>query len=823
MKKQPTKRIQEKNTPTTSIPKNETNTDTSKTVFSVRQYLKTNFLEYYAAKPKNAWHKFITEPLATIKEEGLQGLNTTNHAFYRLTFAVLMVLMGVTLCICSMDVGINWDEPIHVGYAEDVHKFYSSFGKDTTVFDSKAGHVRFAMLYYGTSFDYAAYLFDTFLSPFDGIYESRHFLNALTGLTAILFTALIAQLYGGWRTANIAALLMFLTPFFFGHSLFNHKDVPFTMGVAMTIYYALLFVKQMPAPNIRVVVWLIISASITISVKIAGMIVFGYIGIFAAGVWLMEVKTKGWAEGFKLVPKYAFWLLIIFFFSYILGIFTWPYGIRAPFSNPFIALKEFSNFRFLITYELFEGNRINMENPPWYYIPKWILITAPLTLLFGALVGLLPIPAKLKQYPWEILLAMIFTFVFPIASVVYQNSTLYSSWRHLMFVFPPLVVVAAGGWDYLIGLPKQKILQGAVAICFLASFAPPIYWSIKNHPQEYIYFNELVGGIDGAYGKYETDYWCNSMRLASEWLVQNEPVKDKKTVVVANFEVTSAQYYINKYTDSVQVIWTRENEKYYKDWDYAFFGTRGMSAEKIKNTFPPKGTIHIIKADNTPLLAIVKREDKSLYEAHLARMKGDNESALFYAKKAVAYEPQNPEAQRMLAMVYMSLGENDSVVSAVKQCVTYDPDDFTAYTILGMAYNNQKDYKRAILAYNKAVALKINNSSAYQGLGRAYTELADFQNAMKYYELAVNYDNGQNPQIFFDAAYALVQQGLAFPQLKENRFRAAIQNWNTVIQMQPNNWSAYQNIAYAYQEIGQPEEAQKVMAVMQARMQGGQQ
>ena len=48
--------------------------------------------------------------------------------------------------------------------------------------------------------------------------------------------------------------------------------------------------------------------------------------------------------------------------------------------------------------------------------------------------------------------------------------------------------------------------------------AEPVGWTIRNHPHEYVYFNPLVGGLDGAFGNYETDYWGNSIRMASEWL-----------------------------------------------------------------------------------------------------------------------------------------------------------------------------------------------------------------------------------------------------------------------------------------------------------------
>jgi L-threonylcarbamoyladenylate synthase len=40
----------------------------------------------------------------------------------------------------------------------------------------------------------------------------------------------------------------------------------------------------------------------------------------------------------------------------------------------------------------------------------------------------------------------------------------------------------------------------------------------RLHPYEYVYFNELVGGLNGAQGNYEMDYWGASYSEASAWL-----------------------------------------------------------------------------------------------------------------------------------------------------------------------------------------------------------------------------------------------------------------------------------------------------------------
>jgi hypothetical protein len=41
---------------------------------------------------------------------------------------------------------------------------------------------------------------------------------------------------------------------------------------------------------------------------------------------------------------------------------------------------------------------------------------------------------------------------------------------------------------------------------------------VTLHPYQYVFFNQVVGGVSGADGHYETDYWGTSYREAVEQL-----------------------------------------------------------------------------------------------------------------------------------------------------------------------------------------------------------------------------------------------------------------------------------------------------------------
>ena len=67
-----------------------------------------------------------------------------------------------------------------------------------------------------------------------------------------------------------------------------------------------------------------------------------------------------------------------------------------------------------------------------------------------------------------------------------------------------------------------------------------IYPIIAYHPYQLSYFNELVGGIRGALGKYDMDYWAVSQKQAVEWVNANAP-KDAYINIVMSADTAGRQ------------------------------------------------------------------------------------------------------------------------------------------------------------------------------------------------------------------------------------------------------------------------------------------
>ena len=461
-------------------------------------------------------------------------------------YILLIVSLGILLPILSRDAGNSGDEDrFQIPQAKNVINYYATHGEDTTCMSFEN------LKYYGSSFDVIAeYIDDSF--HIDNISQTRHTLNAICGWITILMVGLIAYLFGGWRAAVFASILMFLSPRYLGHSFNNPKDVPFAAGVIMAIYGMALFFKQFPKVKWYTYLILIIAIGYSISIRIGGLILFGYFGLFGL-IYLIHsfaenkrqlklsnkknIAVADYISG-KMIGRMLVMGLGICVVGYFAGLLLWPYAMLSPIKNPMEAFSAMSSFDTALR-QLFEGSLQWSDVLPWYYTPKYIFMTIPIAVIVGLVLFFVCCWRKRENRFWEFF--VFFTFFFPVFWIVFTHANVYGGWRHAMFAYPPMVVAAGWGFDALVkwieekmGIEKKDNEDGACTVStkgIIVNIASvvvlavlligPIRHIIHNHPYEYVYFNELEGGIDKAYGNYEMDYYYHSTREASEWIIAN--------------------------------------------------------------------------------------------------------------------------------------------------------------------------------------------------------------------------------------------------------------------------------------------------------------
>jgi tetratricopeptide (TPR) repeat protein len=775
--------------------------------------LKTRIANYFSEK--RAF--FITEPLASLKDADQKG-NWWNgqHPFYRFIFAALCLLAFVIIPVLSFDYGITWDEYEDIGYFNEVLAYYTSFGEDRRCLDvagTLPGHevkkeLITHLVNYGPFVNLSSAFAYKFLSPF-GLYETRHLVVSFFAVIGLLFTGLLAKRLGNWQTGVIAFLFILFTPTIFGHGMNNQKDIPFMAFYVASLYYIIKFLEEMPLPTRGTWIKLAVCMGILMNIRVGGLIVFAYLLMFAGLLFLWNVYTKKHAFDGKNIWLYIVKLFKPIALGYAIGVIFWPAAIQDPLHHPFEALKNFEKFSLVHIYEIFEGKKYYMKDFPWYYEPKSMLITIPLFVLAGYALALILSAINFKKIQaWHIGI-LIFVTAFPVFYIIYKKSAVYSSWRHLLFAYPAIAVMAAIGWQNLIHAIKAKNLRWIPLVILLFGVGKVGAWMVKNHPYQYLYYNETVGGVKGAYGYYETDYWCQSPRAAIEWLLEHEKLKDtkKRVYVASNNESHSMSYFAEKQTDSITMVWTRDFEWEDNYWEYGIFTTRTLSHTQMKNGyFPPKGTIHQIMVDGVPIAAIVKRQSFDFYKGNKLKGKNQVDSALYYFERAMKYNPINEGPYREIGYLKMVQEKYQEAVPYLRKAIALCPENYNAYTFLGEIYLRQKLYDSSAYYFQKAVDYKVNMSYAWEGLGTIASYKNDHYTAKTKFIRSMEYGN-QNVNLFFNLGRTY--EMLSYPD-------SALMYYNYCTQINPNFPYSYRAMGDILTKQGNTQAAEQYLAKARA-------
>jgi tetratricopeptide (TPR) repeat protein len=361
---------------------------------------------------------------------------------------------------------------------------------------------------------------------------------------------------------------------------------------------------------------------------------------------------------------------------------------------------------------------------------------------------------KNLQHFWAFIL--FFSFAFPIFYIVYKHSNVYGGWRHAIFTYPTLVVAAGLGFNSLMNLFKNKYLKTGVAMLLVILTLHPVIHTFKNHPYEYVYFNELAGGVKGAYGKYELDYYVHSLKEASEWVKANAK-KDNlvtgKKIKVGAWITAPVQYYLRKDTAKFEVTFIRYYEKGNSDWDYAIFVNTGVNPAQLQNgSWPPANTIHTIDVDGKPICAILKRNDKSDMLGAQAMQINDTTNAIRYFNKALEAVPTNETALLNLTDVYTKMQKYDSADITIKRLLKFDPELDNALYSQTVIYFYKNDMENTLLTTKRILKNNVKYYMANYIAAYAYMQKNDSFSAIKSLEKLLEQNQGFKP------AYQLLSQ-----------------------------------------------------------------
>ena len=430
------------------------------------------------------------------------------HDPYRMATAGLVALLVAIVMLTFRDYGISNDEGVQQRYGELIIAYYASGMRDLSLF-----HLDNLYLY-GGLFDIIATLVAKVV-PLD-LYELRHLLCALAGVGGIAATGATARLIAGPRAGFIAALMLTLCGAWYG-AMFNHtKDIPFAAAMIAATYFLLRIARDLPKPHLRDVVMFGLLMGAALGIRAMGLLLPIYAGLAV----LMRVEWRG---GFATSGR--------------------P-GLRRPLDRGARAsvsawLPDHGRGLALVRGECVQSGARDHRLCGFSLSDRHAARRQGVRNGRGAALvrpGLsddqIAVDAsgerrararasrscprgrsrrRHRQRENSALIA--FTAAFPVLCNVVGHGPSFTGLRHFLFVVPPLAVLAGVGCDGLLArlgalapirrLRRRRGHCGDVDMeCGRSGAAASLRESL---------YNPLVGGLAGAAGRYETDYWVNML------------------------------------------------------------------------------------------------------------------------------------------------------------------------------------------------------------------------------------------------------------------------------------------------------------------------
>jgi len=638
----------------------------------------------------------------------------------------LIVVVTLVILNTFQSYGVTSDADSHVGYGRDIAKWYVSFFTDFSVFNSVNTWL------YGGFFDLTAH-FLSFILPFD-IYDTRHLYSAVIGILGVVAAYRIGCVLGGKRAGVLAAVCLILTPRYYGHAFNNTKDIPFAVFYLWGLYYLIRSLGGLPQITRSVWVKLGVVIGLTMAIRANGLVLFFYMGLF----WCIRLA---W-----MTPRLS-GLQVRQVLLQCVGVAGLAYGVLFPFWpwlqihpltglwDGFVMFASFSELHF----SFFEGHYVGSDAIPWYYAPKWLLLTLPEFVIAGLMFSGAWFLFLMRQkerddvviLQWGVLW---FGGVFPVFYGIVAGTPLYDGLRQMLFVMPPLVVLSAVGFDRCVSFVPQKQVRWC-AWCLSGALLLLTLWDMNVlHPNQYVYFNRaFAGGIKAAERSYETDYWNHTYKQGIRWVEAHAA-----SIVGSERKPTIGSLYPNLKTmvDTTQLLLTEP-----KVADFYLGNTR----YDLHRIIPGK-VIHTIEAQGVPLLYVIQPDDRfredpffdispAMHNRHgdLLRAQGDLVEALdayewTLERLSCGFKMVGLDSSGVLhkmGNVLLGLDRYDEALAIFDRIPDRDLFAGAVANNLGMYFVGKKEFEHALYWLEKAVGVAPSFYEAHVSLGTLYLQLGD--------------------------------------------------------------------------------------------------
>lgn len=309
----------------------------------------------------------------------------------------------------------------------------------------------------------------------------------------------------GKVTALLAILLLGTYPRFFGDMHFNPKDIPETIFFSLTIVAFYLWFEK---PSWKQALAVGFFFGLSLSIKVNAI----FLPIIISLVFLPWLfVTRQWSEILVELRKRQGQLILMMSSALFVLVVSW--------GNPVTMLDYYKSMP-----------STGLEKSLTWNLDPLIqsIATMPEVMLVLLFFGLIFALTRIRSTTSPILILLIVWTLFPIFRNSLPGMRNFDGIRHFEEFLPGACLLAAYGGVCLVEY-LNRIKPDFSRLCLYSLFilvignTANIY--IRYWPYEYLYYNSLVGGLEGANRKYgfqeATDYWGVSYRNGIKWMNDN--------------------------------------------------------------------------------------------------------------------------------------------------------------------------------------------------------------------------------------------------------------------------------------------------------------
>ena len=411
---------------------------------------------------------------------------------------LLFILILYSLYV-AITTGESWDERYHYNQGKIVFDYLYSYGR--------INQDLYYREFYSASYWVIQYFISLIFSPTFSV-EIMHLINLGFASTALFGIKKLSKILFNERVGNIAFILLFFFPIFFGHMSINTKDTVLATCHIWSSYYLIKYmIKKNKTFNIFFKISVFTAVGTGIQLVYIGSLL-PIIFFFILDVFFIKklIKNKIFFKDFILK------ILKSFLVFYLILIFFWIDAHQNIFIEPFLIFNNLFGEDYYTgwPYNVINGYYFESTAPPVNYFFLYLFYKTPEFLLICYFLFLALFIFKNNSIS-KLFIAFNYKIIFIIIIIIYPaiviniiTFPIYDGVRLLLWGVPYLTIIPAILIDYLLLNSKKNII---LIYALLILFFYFLYNFVAYTPYNYSYVNSFIQNKNKITNGFENDYW----------------------------------------------------------------------------------------------------------------------------------------------------------------------------------------------------------------------------------------------------------------------------------------------------------------------------